>query len=164
MLPTAAFPGTVPRGTGERDLLRAVSDLVRADRAMRNSLARRMSLGESDLRAVRFVMASTRTGRLTTPRDLAEHLEITTAATTTLLDRLTAAGHVERVSHPTDRRSKVVVATEHAYDEVSSHLGGTHDHLRAAAARVPDEVRPVVIAFLEELSEIMLRDVDVDAG
>ena len=105
-------------------------------------------------------MGSTRAGRLTTPHELAEHLGITTAATTTLLDRLTAAGHVDRVSHPTDRRSKVIVATKHAYDEVSSHLADTHDRLRAAAAQVPAEVRPVVIAFLEELSEIMREDVD----
>src|SRR4051812_44670565 len=153
--PSESFPGTVSRTRSDRDLLRAISELVRADQAMRRSLSRRMTVGESDLRAMRFVMAEARVGHSVTPHDLADHLGITTAATTTLLDRLSAAGHVDRAPHPTDRRSKVVVATEHAYDEVGNHLATTHDRMRAAAARVPASVRPDIIAFLDDLCEVM---------
>ena len=154
------FPGTAPYPEGERELLRAVRDLVAADRLMRRDMGRRMGLGDTDMRAVRYVMAATSLGRLTAPHDLAEHLGITTAATTTLLDRLGAAGHLERIPHPTDRRSKVVVATEHSYAEVRAHLADTHDRMRAAAARVPVSARPALVAFLAELTEIMLEDED----
>lgn len=160
MRPAAAFPGTVSRAPAERELLHAVSDLIAADRAMRAAMAREMGLGESDLRAVRFVMASTRADRLTSPHELAEHLGITTAATTTLLDRLTAAGHVQRVSHPTDGRAKVVVATEHAYESVRGHLADPHDGMRAAAARVPEHARAAVVAFLDEITAVMRESTD----
>ena len=153
-----SFPGSAPYNPGERELLHAVSDLVRADRSMRRGLSRRMAVGETDLRAIRFVMAATRADRSVAPHDLAEHLGISTAATTTMLDRLSAAGHLERVPHPTDRRSKVVVATEHAYDEVRGELSETHDRMRAVAARVPAAARPAVIAFLEGLTEVMLEE------
>ena len=152
------FPGSAPYAPSERELLRAVRDLVAADRLMRRDLSRRMTVGETDLRAIRYVMAATSLGRLTAPHDLAEHLGISTAATTTMLDRLGAAGHLERVPHPTDRRSKVVVATEHAYAEVRAHLAETHDRMREAAARVPAPARSAVISFLQDLTEIMLDD------
>jgi DNA-binding MarR family transcriptional regulator len=160
MSPDEAFPATEPYKAGERELLRAVRELVRADREMRRALGRRVTLGETDLRAVRFVMAESRARRATSPHDLAEHLGITTAATTTLLDRLSTAGHVQRAPHPTDGRSKVVVATEHAYEELGHHLAGTHDRMQAAAARVPAEIRPVVVAFLDDLRAAMLEGDD----
>lgn len=160
MRPSRFSPGGSPVAGSERELLQAVRDLVAADRLMRRDLGRRMALGDTDLRAIRYVMAATNLGRLTTPHDLADHLGITSAATTTVLDRLSAAGHLERIPHPTDRRSKVVVATEHAYAEVRVHLAETHDRMRAVAARVPAAARPAVVAFLEELTDLMLEDAD----
>jgi len=155
-----SFPGTAPYGTGERDLLQAVRELVRADRSMRRSLSRRMAIGETDLRAVRLVMAAARVDQPMTPHDLAEQLGITTASTTTMLDRLCAAGHLERAPHPTDARSKVVSATDHSYAEVRRHLSETHDRMRAVAAAVPAPARPAVMAFLGALTEVMLTEGD----
>jgi len=155
VLSDESFPGTEPLGVPERDLLRAVRELVAADREMRHALGVRMSLGETDLRAVRLVLAASRDGRAITPRELATELGISTAATTVLLDRLVAAGHVERAAHPTDRRSKVVVATSHAYTESRRELAPGHDAMRAAAAAVPPSARPAVLTFLEDLVEVM---------
>src|SRR3954470_7073314 len=94
--PDDSFPGAASPGpessVAERELLRAVRDLISADRVMRRELSARAGVGESDLRALRFVMSATRGGRATTPHDLAEHLRISSASTTVLLDRLTAAG------------------------------------------------------------------------
>jgi DNA-binding MarR family transcriptional regulator len=155
--------GRIPLGgdylPSERALLRAVRDLVAADHRMRRATARRMRMGENDLRAVRFVLAAERRGHPATPHDLADHLGITTAATTALLDRLAAAGHLRRAPHHEDRRSKVVLATDHAREESGRELLDVHARMRAAAATVPDEARPVVIAFLEELTAAMLDEV-----
>jgi DNA-binding MarR family transcriptional regulator len=100
-------------------------------------------------------MAAARHGRAITPHEVATELGISTAATTVLLDRLVAAGHVERAAHPTDRRSKVIVATAHAYTESRRELAPAHDGMRSAAAAVPLAARPAVVAFLEELAEVM---------
>jgi DNA-binding MarR family transcriptional regulator len=148
------LPGAPP-GSSERELLRAIRALVSADRDMRRALSDRMSLSQNDVRAVRFVMAAARTDQPCTPHEIAAHLGMTTAAATALLDRLVTAGHVRRGPHPTDRRSKVVVPTEHAYAEVEHLLAPAHDRMRAAAAAVPAEVVPAIVAFLADLTEAM---------
>jgi DNA-binding MarR family transcriptional regulator len=147
----------------EREMLHAVRDFVAADEEMRRATGRRMSMGVSDLRATRFVMTACSEGRPVTPRDVARHLGLTTAATTTVLDRLVEAGHVERRPHPTDGRSKVVVITEHAREEAHGLLTGLHEEMAAAAAEVPPEARAAVLAFLGSMTDAMRRHA-ADAG
>lgn len=146
----------------ERELLRALRDFVVADEEMRRATSRRMEMGISDLRATRFVMTACSQGVPVTPRDVARHLGLTTAATTTVLDRLVEAGHVERRPHPTDGRSKVVVVTDHARHEAHGLLAGLHQEMRAAATAVPDAARPAVLAFLDEVTEAMRRHAGTD--
>src|SRR3954447_6407088 len=93
---------------GERELLRAVRDLVRADQDMRREAGDRMSLSSNELRAVRFVLDRGRSGEPATPGALAAYLGVTTASTTVILDRLVAAGYLRRVPNPADRRSKTL--------------------------------------------------------
>jgi DNA-binding MarR family transcriptional regulator len=159
---TDAFPGSRAYGDGERVLLQAVRDLVDADRDMRRATSRRMGLGETDIRAVRFVMAAFGEGSGVSPHELASHLGISTAATTVLLDRLVSAGHVERVPHPTDGRGKLVVPTAHAYAETRSGLRQAHDRMREAAAAVPSAARPAVVGFLRALAELMREETGAD--
>jgi DNA-binding MarR family transcriptional regulator len=151
----AGKPSLAAYGPGERELLRAVRDLVRADRDMRRDAGVRMRLSPNELRAVRFVLDRGREDRPVTPGALAAHLQITTASTTGLLDHLVAVGHLERAPHPTDRRSKTLVATEHAREEAHAHLAGVHERMRAAAAAVPEEARGALLGFLRALAEAM---------
>jgi len=155
---TDAFPGSRRYGDEERRLLQAVRDLIQVDREMRRAASRRMGFGETDMRALRFVMAAAAQGPGTTPHEIAGHLGISTAATTVLLDRLVRAGHVERVPHPTDRRGKLVVPTPHAYEETRSELRGTHDRMREIAAAVPRGARPALLSFLQALTELMREE------
>jgi DNA-binding MarR family transcriptional regulator len=155
MVQPAATPDMPDYTPAERDLLHAVRDLVRADETMRRTSGKRMALGPSDMRATRFVMTACTEGVLVTPRDVARHLGLTTAATTTLLDRLVEAGHVERRPHPTDGRSKVVVITDHARREAHGLLHDVHEEMRAAAAAVPVEARGAVVDFLRAMTEAM---------
>src|SRR4051794_29166145 len=156
---TSDMPDYTP---AERELLRALQEFVVADEGMRRATSRRMELGISDLRATRFVMTACTAGVPVTPRDVARHLGLTTAATTTVLDRLVQAGHVERRPHPTDGRSKVVVVTDHARQEAHGLLVGLHEEMRAAATAVPDGARPAVLAFLDEVTQAMRRHAGTD--
>jgi DNA-binding MarR family transcriptional regulator len=61
-------------------------------------------IGTSDLRCLRFVGENP----ASTPKATAEFLELSTGATTSLIDRLETAGLVHRAPHPTDRRSVVL--------------------------------------------------------
>lgn len=60
------------------------------------------------------------------PRELADELDISTASTTKLLDRLERSGHLTRVPHPADRRSVTIQATDHAHTEVKDRLAPMH--------------------------------------
>ena len=61
--------------------------------------------GRSDLRALLFL--AQHRGEVT-PKQLAEHLLLSTGATTALVDRMASGNLVRRVPHQTDRRSVVV--------------------------------------------------------
>jgi len=149
----------------ERDLLRAVRQLVRADREMRTRLSAAMRVNPTDLRSIRHVIrvveeAEKGEGELpgVTPRRLADHLGITTAAVTVLVDRLVASGHIERSPHPRDRRSVLLVPTEKARTEMARHLAYMHGRMREIAAAVPLDARPAVIEFLTALTREMESD------
>lgn len=66
--------------------------------------ARAHRLGRSDLNAIMWISAGMRAGRPVTLRELAGNLGLGAPATTALVDRLEAAGHVSRARDPQDRR------------------------------------------------------------
>lgn len=117
-----------------------------------------MKLNETDMKALRYLVAAKNQGTIATPRLLADHLGISTASTTKLLDRLAAAGHVTRAAHPTDRRAVMVTITQHTHEQVRDSVGTLHaQRWRVAAALSPEE-REIVIRFLEQLSRTPAPD------
>ncbi|PZR51965.1 MarR family transcriptional regulator [Xylanimonas oleitrophica] len=149
----------VPRdGLDDADLDQVVRVMValsawRAAEQQASEAARRsMNLGETDMRALRFAVAARHAGRVVTPGALADHLRISTASTTKLVDRLVAAGHVRRVPHPTDRRSVGVEVTEEAARAARETVGRGHARRFEVAARLTPRDREVVARFLEDLA------------
>ncbi|WP_367882347.1 MarR family transcriptional regulator [Rathayibacter oskolensis] len=86
-----------------------------------------------------------------TPTELARRLDISTAATTLVLNRLEAAGHVRRDRHPSDGRKLVVTASESsaalAQERVAPLIEGVED----LVASLDEEERATVLAFLDRL-------------
>lgn len=146
-------------------MLRAVRHLVHADREMRGRLSSAMRVNPTDLRSLRHVIrvveeserGETSDVAGVTPRRLADHLGISTAAVTVLVDRLVVSGHLERAPHPRDRRSVLLMPTEQARREMAEHLADMHQRMQEIAAAVPGEARPAVISFLHALTEEMER-------
>ena len=58
--------------------------------------------------ALRYLRTAAARDEPRTPKQLGEHLGITTPSTTSLLDRLEGSGFLTRVPNPTDRRSSYV--------------------------------------------------------
>lgn len=111
-----------------------------------------MKLNETDMRALRFIVVAKNQGRIVTPGALAEHLGISTASVTKLLDRLAAAGHIERSPHPSDRRALAITITQRTHEEVRESVGRTHARRFEVAASLSAAEREVVIRFLDGLS------------
>jgi DNA-binding MarR family transcriptional regulator len=134
-----------------------VLDAIREwrDAEQRLSLESRndMQLGENDMKALRFLVLCKNQNIVATPGALADHLAVSSAATTKLLDRLEAAGHIQRSPHPTDRRAITITITQSTHEQVRDTVGKTHAHRFEAAARLSPEERELVIRFLKDLSE-----------
>src|SRR5699024_8750166 len=97
-------------------------------------LLRHMRLGQTDLRALHFLIVCENTGTLATPGAIAQTLGISSASTTKLLDRLEAAGHVRRSRHPSDRRALVITIAPATRAEAMRTVGTTQAR-RVDAAR-----------------------------
>ncbi len=142
-------------------MLEALRTFRRADQDMRARLSAGMHMNVTDLQALRFVIAAENAGEVATPRGLATHLHISTASTTKLLDRLTGSGHLAREPHPSDRRSLVVVATDHAHEEVRERLARMHERMAEIAREVPVDARPAVEGFLVRMAAHLDTEGDV---
>lgn len=111
-----------------------------------------MKLNETDMEALRFLVASLNNGVLVTAGMLADHLRISTSSTTKMLDRLARAGHVTRTPHPTDRRAVTVSITPDTHEQVRDSVGRVHADRFAAVAELTPGERDVVARFLERLA------------
>lgn len=103
-----------------REIGLAVRALVLTDREMQLALARRLGVGLTDVRAMEELVGSTEP---LGPVELGNRLGIRSASATVLVDRLAAAGHLERVRHPEDRRRITLHLTERARSEFRAALG-----------------------------------------
>lgn len=136
------------------DVALAVRDVLRANGEATQGLARRLGVGVTDALALDHLLSSTDG---LGPTELGQRLSIRSASATTLVDRLHATGHAQRVPHPSDRRRQTVVATDKAYEEVRGALGPLIDRIEQAVARLTPEQAAATTAFLGEVAAV-LRD------
>jgi DNA-binding MarR family transcriptional regulator len=111
--------------------------------------AEQAGLNYTDLMALFFI----REGHdQTTPKALAEHLGLTSGATTILLNRLDTRGYIVRHPHPSDRRGVLLslgpAAKSDKYLAVRDRLYALNSQIYASLS--PDESR-IVRRFLRDL-------------
>ncbi|MET9534725.1 MULTISPECIES: MarR family transcriptional regulator [unclassified Streptomyces] len=87
----------------------------------------------------------------TTPTDLARRLDASTAATTLVIDRLAAGGHVTRQPHPTDRRKVIITPADHWEATAYEHVAPLIEGVTAAAEALTPEEQAAVAAFLRRI-------------
>lgn len=95
---TPSFGTSHPATLLLRELLDVTEDFER-------SLGSELSVNPTDLNAMQHLIVA---GALS-PTALAERLELSSAAVTTVIDRLEGLGHVRRTPNPDDRRGTLVV-------------------------------------------------------
>jgi len=140
---------------GIREILLALRRFRMADTGMRRRTARAMDMNESDMMALQLVVAAERHGNVVTPNAIALHLDISTASTTKLVDRLEAAGYLVREPHPRDRRSVRILPTAHAHDEIRARLTAMHAEMARVASAVPESSRADVATFLDGMTAVL---------
>ncbi|MDR6613702.1 MarR family transcriptional regulator [Leifsonia sp. 1010] len=140
-------------------LLAAMREWRDADQRLSFESRTHMKLNETDMRALRYIIASMNADVPVTAGALSDHLHISTASTTKLLDRLERAGHVVRRPHPTDRRAVTVEITPETHREVRRTMGLQHARRFEVVRSLSPQDRDTVTRFLRDLSETTLASV-----
>lgn len=136
-------------------VLKSLRDYRAAETEIRRSTRDSMGMGETDILALRYLLRMQASGKQVVPKDLSQFLNITSASTTSLIDRLVASGHVRREAHPTDRRSVVVIPTVESDKEVRETLGSMHRRMMQVAEGLTVDEARVVVDFLRRMTEAL---------
>ncbi len=102
--------------------------------------------------ALRYLRAASARDEPCTPKQLGEHLGITTPSMTSLLDRLEASGFLTRVPNPTDRRSSYVQLTLATPDRDDTDPLAAH--IAALCAAIPLADAEIITRFLNDLAAL----------
>ena len=121
----------------------ALREAIERGGRLRHGLARRAGLSESDLVAMEHLMREPHG-----PGELARILDVTTAASTGLVDRLVQRGHVQRRPHGQDRRRTQVEVTPSGREEVLAQLLPMFRELDQLDRSFSEEERAVVERYL----------------
>jgi len=97
---------------------RAMQAYQRSTQAFDDAVGRVLDLNATDLRCLDWLVEGPRSAG-----DLAALIDLSSAATTTLIDRLEEKGFVRRVRDATDRRRVMVEMTEAGLDRVNRCYG-----------------------------------------
>lgn len=161
-----AEPDAVPVGPGAAEELRgrelvdahelswALWAVLHSADLAQHAVARAMGLPQMDALALDHVLtAPDPLG----PAELGRRLGITRASSTVLVDRLVAAGHLAREPHPTDRRRRVLVATDKARTEAATAMHPLLHALDEVAGRLGPSQATAVAAYLREVADVHRR-------
>jgi DNA-binding MarR family transcriptional regulator len=129
----------------------ALREVTRSNAEITRELARRLGLGVNDMTAMDRLLQDGPLG----PAELGVLLGMRSASATALVDRLEAAGHVERRPHPTDRRRLVVEPTLHAVEEVLGLIRPLVASLDAVAEEFTADERQAMARYLRRVSEVL---------
>ena len=139
------------------DSVEAVLDAYRrfraADTAMLSRIRSDTGMSDNELAILRLLLRENSSGRDVMPREISRHLGISSASTTALIDRLERNGMVERVSHPTDRRSILIAATDEAEATIARTLESFESRLVDLTTSLESVERKDVVSFLSALAD-----------
>ena len=155
-----ATPGSW-RQTQSLTLLRQVMGL---GGDVRHAVAQSTGLSQTEVTTLEHLA-----GQSLGPAEIARLLDVTTAASTGIVDRLETRGHVQLRPHPHDRRRTEVVITDSARREVLTHMGPMFMALARLDASLSEEDRAVIVNYLEGAvaatsSVLSPEDADVPTG
>jgi DNA-binding MarR family transcriptional regulator len=139
----------------DRDLTRLLQTLtVESDRYAERFGARH-GLHRTDVNALALILAAARRGEPMSPSALAKELGLSPSATTALIDRLEAVGHVERERPAGDRRRVALHVPEAGLEEGRQMFVPLARAFAESWAGFSPADREVVARFLDVSTEAM---------
>ena len=133
----------LPSEALQTSTLLALRELLDVAGRVGPTVARRASLSHTELQTLELLFEGPMG-----PADLARRLGVSTAASSGIVDRLTARGHVVRVPHESDRRRTHVTITESGAAEIIGHLTPMFTALHELDSGLDDQQRQAVETYL----------------
>jgi len=110
-------------------------------------------LHRTDLNALGFLVRPGLAGNAITPGKLGDALNLSSPATTALVDRLEKSGHVNRKRSETDRRQVQLAMTDHARTVGRQLFAPLAAQMSASLEHYSPEELAIVQRFLVEMTE-----------
>ena len=136
-------------GPEAQRLLQALRDFASAAREASLEGLVELKLSETDLKAMRYLLSEP--GAM--PRDIAQHLQVSSATTTVLVDRLERRGLVRREASAVDRRTVNVYPTVDADEEPWASLDRFDRRAGEIAAAFPPETVEAATRLITAMHE-----------
>jgi len=158
----AAAPGLAPEGAippsgATQELVRLLQDFTLEANHYVDAAGGQNDMHRTDLNALAVIMRHTAAGRVVTPGVLRSELRLSSPATTALVDRLHASGHVVRERLGTDRRQVQLQMTPKAYRDGSAMFMPLAMRMgKAMAAYSPEELE-LVGRFMADMVEATIE-------
>ncbi len=119
-----------------------------------------LGLHSTDAEALLEIVYAEEAGAPLSPARLAERIHLTSGSTTSLLNRLEAAGLVSRTREQSDRRIVTLRSEQSVHDRADDFFDPLGVSLDAMMAKYPTELLEQFEGFLADLHETMQAKLD----
>lgn len=131
-------------------------EFVVLSRAFERQVGQALTVNPTDLNAMEHLMVA---GSLT-PSELSRRLDISTAATTLVVDRLVALGHAQRDAHASDRRKVVVTPAAASVAKAVKTLMPVIGGVATVTRDLTPEESAIIGSFLSRVLDIYRGAID----
>ncbi len=157
--PSAApGPSVAPaQAPGPPPLVRLLQEFTLEANRYVDSAGGRNDMHRTDLNALAVIMRHAARDQIVTPGVLRKELNLSSPATTALIDRLHSSGHVVRERQGSDRRQVQLRMTPKAYRDGSAMFLPLARHMGAAMESFTPEELEIVTRFLNSMIDATVR-------
>ncbi|MGN7149436.1 MarR family winged helix-turn-helix transcriptional regulator [Arthrobacter sp. SAFR-179] len=147
--PLAGAPGGPPGGP----LLRLLQEFTMEANRYVDVAGGRKDMHRTDMNALAVIMRHTAAGSVVTPGVLRKELNLSSPATTALIDRLDKSGHIVRERNSADRRQVQLKMTPKAFQEGGAVFAPLAQHMGSAMAAFSEAELKTVTRFMTAMVE-----------
>jgi DNA-binding MarR family transcriptional regulator len=146
-----------PEAAGPPPLVRLLQEFTLEANRYVDSAGGRNDMHRTDLNALAVIMRHTARDQIVTPGVLRKELNLSSPATTALIDRLHSSGHVVREREGADRRQVQLRMTPKAYRDGSAMFLPLARHMGTAMENFTPEELEIVTRFMNSMIEATVR-------
>lgn len=153
--PASPVPG--PQAGPPHPLVRLLQEFTLEANRYVDAAGGRNDMHRTDLNALAVIMRHSAKDQVVTPGTLRKELNLSSPATTALIDRLCGSGHLVRERQGQDRRQVQLRMTDKAYRDGSAMFRPLARHMGAAMAGFSAEELETVTRFMNSMIDATVR-------